>query len=340
MKAESFQGLLARVPRLTEAQLDELVLAVERRRSRTKALRVLEGAWGAPKCAHCASDRVVKNGHSRGLQRYRYHACRKTFNATTGTPLAGLHSKERFFQQGDCLAQGLTVRAAAAALGVSVSTAFRLRHRFLRAVQAHQPRQVAGLLEADETYFRESQKGSRKLTRLPRERGGKATPKGSARDLVPVLIGRVRGTHQVADSVLTAMTAAQAEDALRPVVGPDTLLCTDGSGALRIAAARLGVTSKSVAVSFDGRISEGVYHVQTVNNYHERLKTWVNRELRGVSTKYLPNYLAWMRLWEWFKGGGQAGALRRFWAWKAAHQYVTRTQPNFWPCHRNILHEL
>jgi transposase-like protein len=303
MKVESFQALLAQVPSLTEVQLDDLVLAVELRRSKTKSLRILEGAWGAPKCGHCASEQVVKNGHSRGLQRYRCRACDRTFNVTTGTPLAKLHQKERFFQQGECLAKGMTVRDAAAALGVSVSTAFRLRHRFLQAVQAHQPLQVSGLLEADETYFRQSQKGSRKMTRPSRGRGGKATPKGSARDLVPVLIGRVRGTHQVADCVLTAMTAAQAEAALRSVVGPDTLLCTDGSGALRTAASKLGVTSKSIAVSYDGRVSEGVYHVQTVNNYHERFKTWVNRQLRGVSTKHLPNYLAWMRLWEWFKEG-------------------------------------
>lgn len=66
MKVESFQALLAQMPSLTEAQLDELVLAVEKRRSKTKALRVLEGAWGAPKCGHCASGKVVKNGHSRG----------------------------------------------------------------------------------------------------------------------------------------------------------------------------------------------------------------------------------------------------------------------------------
>lgn len=115
------------------------MLAVEKRQSKTKALRVLEGAWGAPKCGHCASGKVVKNGHSWGLQRYCCRACGKTFNTTTGTPLAGLHSKERFFEQGECLAQGLTVREAAATLGVSVSTAFRLRHRFLQAVQAHQP---------------------------------------------------------------------------------------------------------------------------------------------------------------------------------------------------------
>lgn len=50
-------------------------------------------------------------------------------------------------------------------------------------------------------------------------------------------------------------------------------------------------------------VSEGVYHVQTVNDYHKRFKTWVNRHLRGVSTKHLPSYIAWMRNWEWFKDG-------------------------------------
>ena len=39
-----------------------------------------------------------------------------------------------------------------------------------------------------------------------------------------------------------------------------------------------------------------------VNNYHERLKTWVNYRLRGVATKYLPHYLAWQRLKTWRKG--------------------------------------
>ena len=303
MKGTTFRDVLAGVPLMSEVQLDELVLAVEKRRSRTKAIRVLETARAIPQCGHCASELVVKNGHNRGLQRYRCHACQRTFNITSGTPLAGLHSKERFFKQGECLVKGLTVREAAAEMDVSVSTAFRLRHRFLEAVQTHQPKQVEGILEADETYLRESQKGSRKMTRPSRARGGKATAKGSARDLVPVLVANVRGTHQVADRVLTSMTTIQAADALRPVVGPGTLLCIDGSGSLRAAAADLGVTTKSIAVSYDGRILEGVYHVQTVNNYHERLKTWTNRKLRGVSTKYLPNYLAWMRVWEWFKDG-------------------------------------
>jgi hypothetical protein len=68
------------------------------------------------------------------------------------------------------------------------------------------------------------------------------------------------------------------------------------------AAKALGVTSKSIAVSYGGRVVEGLYHVQTVNSYHERLQSWLSRGLRGVATKDLPNYLAWMRVSEWYRG--------------------------------------
>ncbi len=117
------------------------------------------------------------------------------------------------------------------------------------------------------------------------------------------VVGQVRGSHVVTDRLLAEMSAAQVSNALKTVVGPDTLLCTDGSATLRSAAAGLGVAAKSIAVTYDGRVQDGVYHVQTVNNYHARLKAWINGRLRGVATKYLPNYLAWMRMWEWFKDG-------------------------------------
>jgi hypothetical protein len=120
------------------------------------------------------------------------------------------------------------------------------------------------------------------------------------------------------------MTIPQATEALRGSVRPDTLLCTDGSGALRGAAKALGVTSKSIAVSYGGRVVEGVYHVQTVNSYHERLQSWLTRELRGVATKYLPNYLAWMRGFRVVQRGLEAGALCDFGAWSAANQYLTQ----------------
>lgn len=42
---------------------------------------------------------------------------------------------------------------------------------------------------------------------------------------------------------------------------------------------------------------EKVFHVQTVNAYHSRLKNWISR-FNGVATERLPNYLIWRRMHE------------------------------------------
>lgn len=41
-------------------------------------------------------------------------------------------------------------------------------------------------------------------------------------------------------------------------------------------------------------LKKGIYHIQHVNNFHNRLKTWMDR-FQGVVTKYLDNYLYWFR---------------------------------------------
>ena len=62
--------------------------------------------------------------------------CGRTFNALSGTPLSGLHHKERWLSFGASLAKGETVKASAARCDVAVSTAFRWRHRFLAAARS------------------------------------------------------------------------------------------------------------------------------------------------------------------------------------------------------------
>ena len=81
--------------------------------------------------------------------------------------------------------------------------------------------------------------------------------------------------------------------ALKPFVSADVVLYTDGSSALTAAARALGVEHHAVNLSAGVRV-DGAWHVQNVNAYHSRLKTWV-REFNGVATRYLENYLGWFR---------------------------------------------
>jgi hypothetical protein len=70
-----------------------------------------------------------------------------------------------------------------------------------------------------------------------------------------------------------------------------TTLCTDGSGALRMAARALQVKHVALVTKRNER-KHGIYHVQTVNSYQGRLKEWM-APFRGVATKYLNRYLTW-----------------------------------------------
>jgi hypothetical protein len=50
-----------------------------------------------------------------------------------------------------------------------------------------------------------------------------------------------------------------------------------------------------VNISAGERVRAKTIHIQNVNGYHSRLKGWITR-FKGVSTRWLPNYLGWRRM--------------------------------------------
>ena len=130
MRSTAFQRLLDSMDTLSMARIERLGDALKAARSRRAGLEVLEKARTVA-CRHCGSLKVVRNGHRGELQRYLCRDCGKASNATTGTPLARLRRRETFEAYARCLAKGFTVRQAAKACSVSVSTAHRWRLRFL-----------------------------------------------------------------------------------------------------------------------------------------------------------------------------------------------------------------
>ena len=250
------------------------------------------GVDEARRCPHCASEGAVSRGMARGLRRYQCKGCGRTFNALTGTPLSGLHHKERWLSFGASLAKGETVKASAARCDVAVSTAFRWRHRFLAAARSDSE-VLKGIVEADETYVLESRKGARGLGRKARRRGGKAKKRGLSREQVPVLMAADRSGTTVS-AVLPRVDAAALTAALDPVVAKDALLVSDGGASYPPCAAALGASHETLNRSMGERV-RGDLHVQTVNSRHSRLKDFL-RPRRGIATRYLDNYLSWFHL--------------------------------------------
>ena len=178
--------------------------------------------------------------------------------------------------------------------------------RFLRrAVQAgiecprHRQRQRIrfAIVEADETFFLTSAKGSRKLVRrAPRKRGGKAKRPGLSEEQIPVLI--VRDRHGATlDAKLPDLQGDTIKSFLRPVVARYALLVSDGAKAYGSFAKEIGIEHRAVVASQGVHVVDGIHHIQNVNAYMSRLKGWMAL-FNGVASKYLTSYLGWRRLIE------------------------------------------
>jgi transposase-like protein len=251
-------------------------------------------ARGRP-CPRCGCGRVHRCGQASGLQRFRCLGCGRSYNALTGTPLARLRKKERWLPYLQCVLESRTVRDAARVVDVHRTTSFRWRHRFVPGAMRDRPTMLSAIVEADETYRLESQKGSRNLTRRPRKRGGVARRRGINREHDCLLVARDRG-GQTLDfhTGRGPVTAAQLHVCLRPVLPADVLLISDGAVAYHRFATQAAITHEAVNLKAGIR-ARGAIHIQNVNSWHSRFKSWLVR-FRGVASRYLINYSGWQRV--------------------------------------------
>ena len=290
MDHKQFQDWLSVVDCLSPAQKQQAQAVLLGEAEPSASLEAIEARVAEDRqCPHCGTKGAVSRGKARGLRRYQCKACNKTFNAATGTPFQGVHKKDRLLTFGRCMAEGLTVRAAAKRCGLSVPTAFNWRPRFL-GTKDKTPVKLKGIVEADETYVLESRKGDRKLGRKARRRGGKASKRGLSDEQVPILVA-VDRSGTTACSVLPSVTAESVQTVLEPRIEDHSILVTDGNNVYPPCAKSLGVKHEALNLSVGERVRDA-FHIQTVNSRHSALKDFLRR-YRGVSSKYPGNYLRW-----------------------------------------------
>jgi len=275
VKAHKFETLIAQLSSLNQPQRLQL-LAVLHPAAGIDRVVALIAEIRAPlrRCPDCSCERCHRHGQANHLQRFCCCQCGRTFNDLTGTPLARLRHKGKW------------------------------RHRFLNWVKYDRPPQLTGIVEADETFLLESQKGSRKLGRAPRKRGGKAALPAISRYLDCILVARDR-SGQTIDAVTGrgSLKKSHLVEHLLPKLCSQALLVTDGNAAYQAFAREHAIAHQAVNLQAGERVrasSQGAIHIQNVNAYHRRFKEWLAR-FHGVASWRLPNYLGW----HWALDGGR-----------------------------------
>jgi transposase-like protein len=313
MKNDEIRKLTTAIGRLSATELNRVKKAVAKRERGVEAHIVeTEMAESVKACPHCGHKRLKNAGNKGGRKRFKClnaalkpdgtKECGRTFNGFTGTPLAGLHSPDRFIENARHMVAGDSVRKTAKSLSLSKDTAFRWRHRFLDSLDKMQPKLLQGLVEADETYFLESFKGQRSLPpgRKAKKRGTPAKKRGLSKEQIPVLVARERASGSTLTVKIAAADAVSISGALTPHLAKDAELFSDGASAYRVFAKKQGLTLRVVPKSKKHK-TVGSLHINNVNAYDKRLKHWLER-FQGVATKYLHNYLGWHRWLEAHKG--------------------------------------
>ena len=264
MKVEDFAAWLSAISGMSEDQRREAMVALEKasvvggaaaasakkggKRGRQEDALGTTGVErvAAQGCPHCAGREIVGWGRSHGLLRFRCKSCGRTFNTLTKTPMAHLRKKDRWLDHARAMIEGKSLAKTAALCGIHPTTAFRWRHRFLRAPASDKPRGLRGIVEADETFVLESFKGRRSdLPRKARRRGGTARHPGLHQDNIPILVARDRNGATF-DAILAQVDGASVSLALAGIVTPGNHLIGDGGKAIATFARRAGIAFHTV----------------------------------------------------------------------------------------------
>ena len=156
--------------------------------------------------------------------------------------------------------------------------------------------QLQDIVESDETFFRESLKGHRQINhRKPKKRGEKDEKRGISNLKIAVVVAQDRNGNIIARKAGTGrVKAEEIDNVIGEYIHQSSLLCTDTATNYKKFARIKGLQHETVNERLKQRVKKGIFHIQHVNNFHNRIKGWMER-FKGVGNRYLDNYLYWFR---------------------------------------------
>ena len=297
-----------------------------------RAIRRIRFSGHRGSCPRCRHPRFHRWGRFAGRQRYRCLGCERTFSDLTGTPLQYSKRLGLWGRYVLCLLSSLSVRRAAAELGVDKNTAFRWRHLLLAAYRAREDPNLSGEIEVIRIRIPCIGSPEPGRDRPPRKREGLGlqafTPPRAVPDVVCGLLLYARGRREGWEIELGFLSRFEPppqedlfQELLPRLVPPVTLIGERGPyldlrpvalaahadlilaprrGSGRVQASRDGVATADRTDPGFGEKGDTIASdpsTRRVRSYQRRLHLWIACFF-GVSLRYVANYFAWHRFLE------------------------------------------
>ena len=279
------------IKQMTEEERLELIMLCNLENNKTNEQNIYLKLSNNHHCPHCGSNKICKNGFTGKAQQFRCDNCHKNYSIRTNTIFFHTRKSIEIWQEYiELFSQDLSLRKIVEKMDgkIKLQTAFFWRHKILKVLtKKDDNNKLGGIVEADETFFEESQKGSRKMTRKARKRGYSSYV-GDKKTKICVLTAIDRNKSSYVKPV--GFGGLEKDDVilLQRHLIKDSILITDGNRTYRNLH---DVKLKSLKF---GKPQSKVYHMNTINSFHSHLKKFMIR-FNGVATKYLDYYVEYFK---------------------------------------------
>lgn len=135
------------------------------------------------------------------------------------------------------------------------------------------------------------------MPRPARKRGKQIKKRGISNEQVCIATAIDRNGNIILEPICTGrISHNDLERLYKGRIDDNSIVCTDSHKSYIQFAKDLKLDHKRI---MRGHYKNGIYHINHINSLHSKLKTWMYR-FKGVSSKFLSNYMAWFKWLESF----------------------------------------
>lgn len=291
------QQIIDLLAKMTRLEKELLVRKINNDLTKENIAGEITKSPNTTKCPHCGSTKIRKFGSRKGVQRYQCMnaECKKHFNVKTNTTFAwSKYDLNKWVDYIECMAMRMSLRAIAEKLSINLRTAFTWRHKILNALMTiDDDNSLDGIVQADETYFKESQKGGRNIPRKSRKTGSTKyqddTKRGLSKNQICVLTAMDSKVIYGSPKGYGKLQGEWLGD-LKEIVDVKSILITDGDKNYN------SINCKEHKVIKYAQQQTKKYNLGKVSQLHQDLKSTINGRFKGVATKYLQHYVKYVSI--------------------------------------------
>lgn len=221
-------------------------------------------------CPKCNGNHIIKYGRRNDRQRYKCKDCCKVFDERTDTAISSTKVHlDKWFMYIMLLINKTSIRECARKLNISAKTSFFMRHRILDCLNVIlENKSVKDIVKIEEVYFKCSYKGKHSKNSVL------SVPAKLSESRRECLLEKSNENKYVCFAI-----------------------CSDING--NIISVKLDKEKSKLLEKKENFIKETKINYkfknevvlnQDIKGYYFRIQSWL-RDFRGVSTKYLSNYL-------------------------------------------------